>query len=507
MRHQQPKPNHASRWRRAVPPLVFCLLTLVLFVVLDQLVWDKGGTMSSFYVEPVDSIDVLFIGGSHTNAAFSPTQIFTRQGFTSYVLYSWSQPPWTSYHYLKEGLKTQKPKVVVLDAFGLTYGHTYMTDNQTNSISDQYSMLIRPGLNRLQLAFAMSRCQTNHRPVSEYFSLFQCHNRWKTLKPEDWLWFAYKPDISTGKGYGPLYTTESIPVQEMPAGTAENDLMEPVCEEYLRRFFALAREEGFALVVTALPYECTADEYGIYAKIARLCAENEVPFLNYFDPDTAAQAGFDWTQHMAEHAHVNYRGAEALSAHMAAYLDARYDLPDHRQDPTFAGWQDAAALEAYDLMQMDLRVTTDLAAVLQKAENAGFLVLAATRGDPRADAAGLDSVRAAFVAEGLNTAPLDEAGGCGMYLRLPGGAWQQQTAGSGDGPLTLTLSADETGLEGAEPSLSAFADGQSLEVWVAGEQVALDHDGVSLIIIDPARGKLVHSVCFNASEDYAAYTD
>ena len=92
-------------------------------------------------------------------------------------------------------------------------------------------------------------------------------------------------------------------------------------------------------MVTALPYECTAEEYGIYAKAARLCAENGVPFLNYFDPATAAEAGFDWASQMAEHAHVNYKGAEAISAHIAAWLAERYALPDHRADPAYADWQ------------------------------------------------------------------------------------------------------------------------------------------------------------------------
>lgn len=503
---QQPKQS-AHIWRlRLVRLAVFCLLALGMVAFIDQVLWDKGGTIMGFYEEPRETIDLLLIGGSHANAAFAPTQMYERQGFTSYVLYSWSQPPWTSYHYLKEGLKTQKPRVVVLDAFGLTYGHTYMTDIQINSTSDQYSMLIRPGYNRLRLALAMSASQTNHRPFTDYFSLFQFHNRWKALKKEDWLWFL-QDYSTTGKGYGPLYTTESFPEQIMPADTPENSLMEEPCEKYLRRFFALAKEEGFELVVVALPYECTADEYGIYAKTARLCAENGVPFLNYFDPATAAEAGFSWADDMAEHAHVNYKGAKKLSAHLADWLAARYALPDHRQDEAYAAWDAAAAAENADLARMDLRMTADLAGILQKAKKAGYLTLLASRGRPQPE--GLGEIEAALAGAGLDTAALKtDTAGVGLWLLGPDDspdAPKEQL----QGPMgeTLTLSRVLAGGTGQETELIAEADGSALSIRLGKEELALDRDGISVVVLDPATGQLVQNICFDAQDAYAPYTD
>lgn len=518
---QAQRPEHRLWLRRMARLAAFCLLAVLVLALLNQLLCSKDGTIRGFYEEPKGSIDLLFVGGSHANAAFSPTRMFEQEGFTSYVLYSWGQPIWASYHYLKEGLKTQKPRVVVLDAFGLTYGHTYMTDEQINSTSDQYSMLIRPGLNRLQLALAMSACQTNHRPFTDYASLFQYHNRWKALTEKDWLWFL--PDErTTNKGYGPGYTIEPFAPQTMPPDTAENDLMEPQCEAYLRRFFALAEREGFSLVVAALPYECTAEEYGIYARAARLCAENGVPFLNYFDPATAAEAGFDWADHMAEHAHVNYRGAEAISAHIAAWLAGRYALPDHRADPAYADWQAAAAVENADRARMDLRMTADLAGILQKAEENGYLVAITVRGELAQNGAqgtdGFAAVRDAFAAAGLDANVFDTPGGCGLCLYGPGTGWQQQTAPPG-AEAPLTAEARLADLLPAEPSpvgsgpdeahalLTVSVSDAAAEVWFGGEQAALAHDGVSVVVVDPAAGQLVQSICFNAADGYAPYTD
>ena len=110
--------------RLAARLTAFCLLAALLLWYADAVLTEKTSTFWGLYDEPRDTIDVLYVGGSHANAAISPLQIYQQQGFTGYVAYSWSQPIWTSYHYIKEALKTQSPQVVVLDTFGLVYGNT-----------------------------------------------------------------------------------------------------------------------------------------------------------------------------------------------------------------------------------------------------------------------------------------------------------------------------------------------------------------------------------------------
>ena len=131
-----------SKQTRGLPPLVralaFGCILLVLLLCTQEVLAPKGGCIDGFYAEPEDTIDVIFLGSSHANAAFAPAQMWREQGFTGYVLYSWSQPMWVSYHYAVEAFKRQTPRVVVLEGFGLCYGTTYMTPADVDGTSDDY---------------------------------------------------------------------------------------------------------------------------------------------------------------------------------------------------------------------------------------------------------------------------------------------------------------------------------------------------------------------------------
>ena len=487
-----------KKWQRNLARLVvFCLLAGLLLIYTDRVLWDKKGTIMGFYEEPKNSIDVLYLGGSHSNAAIAPTQMYEQHGFTGYVLYSWSQPIWTSYHYLLEGLKTQQPKVVVLESFGLVYGHTYITDTDINSVSNEWSLLIPPSVNRVQLAIAMSRSQTDHLPFYSYFSLFQYHNRWKAITKEDLLW-PLQSYATTGKGYGPLYTTEAFDPVLMPPGTPANGLMEAQCLGYLQKIIDLSKEEGFQLVLATLPYVANEEEFGIYQQAYELCRQNDVPVVDYFDEATVQAAGFNWQTDMAEHAHVNYKGAAKISAHLGNWLAEQFSLPDHRGEVAYAHWDEAAAAERKNLKDMDLKMSAELEVLLAKAMDPDYTVILLTKGDltqsdPAAMQEAYESVHLAADVFTENT--------CSLSILRDGAVYEQQTM-----PLGTAL-ASEKPLDGADYTLTAQTDGDTATVLLNGEEVCLGRPGINVVVIDTASGRLVQSISFDAQHEYAPFTD
>lgn len=476
--------------------VIFCLLAVLVIGYIDRVLWDKSGTILSFYEEPRNTIDVLYLGGSHSNAAISPTQIYEQQGFTGHVLYSWSQPIWTSYHYLLEGLKTQKPKVVVLDSFGLVYGHTYISDADINNVSNQWSLLIPPSINRIRLAMAMSRCQTDHRPFYRYASLLEHHNRWKVVTKQDLLW-PLQDYYSTAKGYGPLYTTESFEPLYMPQDTAANGLMEPVCMEYLQKIVALSQKEGFQLVLLTLPYVASAEEFGIYQQAYDYCKANGVPVVDYFDADTASQAGFDWSSDMAEHAHVNYKGAEKISAHLGSWLRQNFDLPDHRTDSRYEMWQESTKAQAKSRQDMEVKLSAELDLLLDRAISPDYTVVVLTRGDlSHSDWA---KMAQAFGSHGMSTSAFEQPGSYSLAV-FHSGTLQQEQSGIDQEKLMHTV-------EGNGWVLTAENTGHRASVQLNGEQILLDYDGVSVVVVDTASGKCIQSISFVSDQGYAPYTD
>ena len=106
---------------------VFFLLALMILTVRTNRVlevksfygnnssWPTTSTYEQFYKMKRNSIDVLFLGSSVCVNAFSPQEMYNIYGIRSYNLGSEQQSMVLSYYWLKEALRFQKPKVVIID--------------------------------------------------------------------------------------------------------------------------------------------------------------------------------------------------------------------------------------------------------------------------------------------------------------------------------------------------------------------------------------------------------
>ncbi|MDL2253843.1 hypothetical protein LJC49_07205 [Ruminococcaceae bacterium OttesenSCG-928-I18] len=477
-----------KRSKNLLAALAFCLAVFLLACALSAVLNTKSETMMAFYAEPKESIDVLFVGSSHCMAAFSPAAIWQQEGFTSYNLYSLSQPMWTSYHYIKEALKTQSPKVVVLDAFGMSYGNTYITPENLDSVSDDYSLLIKPSLNRLELAMAMSRSQVHARPFYRYLPLLRYHGRWKSLTREDFTWY-FEDHYSTNKGYAPLFETEAFAPPVPLADPPESEVYPPAME-YLHKTIELSRQEGFALVVAWAPYIPEDAEWDVFRQVEDLCAAEGVPVLNYI---TDVDCGFSYETDLAEHAHVNLFGSEKVSAHIGAWLAENYELEDRRGQEEYAYWEQAAATDQWDLEKMMLRLSPTPAEYFSRLQDDRLVAFVVSRGN--LSAGQTEAMEEGFSAVGLDPGVLQPGGG-EMLAVLDGGEPVEMETGR-----DLSYTYTEEGLE------AQLQSGGHALLSLNGEEVQLDHEGVLVAVWDRAEGELVQSVAFRPDEGFHTRTD
>lgn len=70
-----------------------------------------------FYSLPKNTLDMVFIGSSHSYCTFNPENFDNRFGISSFQMGTPSQHADTSYYVLKEVLKTQSPKFVVMELY------------------------------------------------------------------------------------------------------------------------------------------------------------------------------------------------------------------------------------------------------------------------------------------------------------------------------------------------------------------------------------------------------
>lgn len=322
----------------------FLCLVLVLQAVYGVLrLKREDGTLSieAYYVQPKNSIDLLVMGSSHAYEGISTTSLWREGGIAAYNLCGSAQPIWNTYYYMKEALKTQTPRVIVLDVFKVVdIPDTYapLTDTYRNTMG------IKDPLHRWQ-SILVSTPDWGER-LSCFFGWPVYHTRYNELKKDDLARQIEGVDYVNFKGF--VGNVNMPGDQRLPDTSADKTLapLPPKGEEYLRRCIALAKQHDIPIVLTVVPHVIAAEAHQpMYNTIAQIAAEENVPFWDF--NANFRETGLVDTEHIADEQHLNVTGAALFTTFLANRLRETYDLPDHRGDTAYESWIQASDHEIY----------------------------------------------------------------------------------------------------------------------------------------------------------------
>lgn len=306
----------------------FLAVFLVLYYVADTTLkykYEDGiKTMMDFYEYPEDSIDVLFLGSSHIGINIDTTQLCNDYGIASYKLWGPTQQLWNSYFYLKEALKTQKPKIVVLETLGMTHDIEYQgyAEAIKNTMGmkwskDKYDAIMAsfPKGSRLEVFFGF--------PVY--------HSRYKELTAEDFTsyFWNYKIGEKNTQGWYSVY------VGNLPSTTKKEEALGEKSLQYFRKIVRICKDNDIPLVMVSMPYSIGDEEKSRLNTAANLISEYELSYLdlisNYQD------YGIDFETDFGDSAgHLNSFGIAKATSIVGEYLTEQYDLPENYDNPYFA---------------------------------------------------------------------------------------------------------------------------------------------------------------------------
>ncbi|MDO4565771.1 MAG: hypothetical protein Q4B42_00410 [Oscillospiraceae bacterium] len=338
--------------KKLLQALCFLLLLCLALTGLGLLLRERSGSASSFYALPEDSVSALFIGGSHVNATYIPAELWTGYGIASHNLFSPNQPLWTSYHYLIEALKTQSPDIVVLELFGLTYGHSYAVPAAIDSDNAEAGFHIKFSANFLGMAAASSVFGVESPPFFEYLNLVRYHYRWKELDSSFLSGMTAESDMA--RGYELLSVTESFEDDDFSESA---EAFEPYigARLYLEAIRRLCERENIPLVLAISPYAPNETERGIFAWARQYAEKHSLPLLNYNGAD-GERIGLDRSADLADIGHTNYRGALKVTRDMGEYLSANYTLRSRDEVPD-ASQRDADAADFADKAKISMDIS------------------------------------------------------------------------------------------------------------------------------------------------------
>lgn len=326
----------AAFWVRVA---AFALLAALLMSYATYVLTPKHDygicSMINLYRQPKDSIDVLAVGTSLAYAGINTNVLWSEYGIAAYNLCSAEQPFWVSYYTIREALKTQHPKVILLDAKPAIYSRDYSKRGRT--ILSTYG--IRGIENRVGAILA---CVEKPTDAMDYIMGFpQVHRNYERLGAGD---FALPPDNGgRGVNWKGYIEADAVERHQRPSlvWTGTRRGMNEREEEYARKIFELCRDEGVEVLLLGVPCPDYANDHMYFNALWSVAEEYGVKGINYNDPQM--RFGLRYSSDFADWQHLNVKGSMTFSMRLGEDLKQMYGLPDHRGDAEYASYDACAA--------------------------------------------------------------------------------------------------------------------------------------------------------------------
>ena len=323
---------------------IIAIFTFILFIgivllftgriIRAKFIGDSTTIVNGFYAEKDNDIDMLVIGSSNSFCTINPLVLYENYGIAAYDFGSSSQPMNISALYLKEALKTQKPKLVALE-INMMVG---------DSISGANEAGLRWGLTDIPLSFDKLKCiyesvgEINAEYFSYVFPIFRYHNRWKELSKTDYTYF-YQDKTNHTKGYLETQSVVETAIDLSGYDSVGEAWIDERNIKYLDEMLQLCRDNSVELLLFKSPkqnwhsYETDA--------IRELANERGLNFVDYNELYFNNEIELDTIQDFRDGDHLNDFGAEKVTMHLGAYVKENYELPERRDSKEFNSWDKA----------------------------------------------------------------------------------------------------------------------------------------------------------------------
>lgn len=284
-------------------------------------------TYSDFYVLDKNTVDVIFLGSSSAVCGFVPPELYGKYGITSYNLACEQQNLFTSYYWLKEALRFQKPKTVVLDTAML-----YLYDNENlaasvEGLTRRAFDFMRWSPVKLEAVMNMSKTWESLSVKSFIFPMIAYHERWKNITPYDFKLDQFS-QRSLWKGYLPLTryagVDRFVPITEAQALESEMDAGNVFMLSYLDLIVALCGENDIDLILTMAP--STFDDAGKYQFLSEYAYERGITYIDFNEKSVYEDSGLEFFVDCHDDVHCNLGGALKVTDYVGKIIYERIGI-------------------------------------------------------------------------------------------------------------------------------------------------------------------------------------
>lgn len=467
--------------------LLFALATNILKDKRVEGEYNPTTKVQGFYKEDKNSLDFVFVGSSQVYADIAPAVLWRDYGITSYDFTANEQPMWITYFYIKEALKHQNPKAIVLDVFTM-YGDDYEEEGVNHINLDDLPW----SKNKID---AIRNAVPKELQSSFFLEIMKYHTTWEGL---DQIKFqaSFKREKDPMKGYSPfVFAREYADTAPKEVVNQKEKIEIPAkAKEWLLKINELTKEEGVDLILIKTP-NGNAERQKLYNSVAELAEKEQIPFLNM---NTVLDG----------EAHINVLQAEKVTGYVGTYLIEHYDIEDKRGKAGYEDWEKSAKLFArYKKKCEVINADTLEEYIACIKDDPDLLVMLTMKGT---EVPFTEKEMALFAQLGLSC-HLNQNPSDGYLALLDGGTVLLEAEGSKevkektellrtsygmdkenkDETFTVTLRVDDAAKEGREAVMK-----------LDGLDYSLNLDGVNIVIYDKVLGETYEMVGFDGMREF-----
>lgn len=320
-----------NEWIRVISLiLILCIVTVFLSKIFvrkkDIVIWND------FYAQDEDSIDIVVIGSSLLACAIDPYQLSKDTGCTTFNFAIPAQSSTVHAAMIREIMKTQHPKLIIIESYRYTGTGRMNVDEAIYSISG-----MKPSLNKYSLIVSLPVHGGRFNRMEVLIPLLANHSRWESLTAQD-----FKPlssNRSKMEWWKAGYKLGSVQVDEFTPGINEVTRMDDLLYKCLLNTVSSARENEVTILFFNPPNpELKEENYGSFNAMYQYLDEQGVDWVecNY---DDAFVRTMDTSQDYCDYHHVNILGAEKTTEYLADYINSHYDF-EGQFDESMTQYQD-----------------------------------------------------------------------------------------------------------------------------------------------------------------------
>lgn len=314
--------------------ILLFLLRSVSYIVRTN--GDAKGRFAGFYAEEENSIDVLMIGSSTVGTSFCAPYMWEHYGFISYPLSSNSQRPKAIKYLIEEGLKYQKPALIVIEM------RTFIADDEELATDEAHIREVVDNMeyswHRIETINALADHFDDKWPF--YIDLLKYHSNIGMLaRTEQWKYYDYNTK-SKEKGFLIKNHVEQFRIEDTPDLYTENRVAIPMNqEEVLRDLLEYLKDNNLEALFVVSPRAGLEDYEAMMNYCADIVEEAGFGFLNL--NYKYSEMEFDYKSDMDDGAHTNVWGALKCSDVLGQYIVDNYEVKRTHSQKVIEDWDNA----------------------------------------------------------------------------------------------------------------------------------------------------------------------